>query len=203
MTQFAPYISIAQAIGHLFNPLCEVVIHNLKTQKIEFIVNNLSRRTIGDDSLLGEGADWHTELSNGVIYEKINWDGRRLKSITSVLYNPQKEVIGLFCINMDISSFAQINNLIESFLKPLAVSAQPDALFRNDWQERIHQFVHTYIQENNLSLASLGRPEKKNLVELLYKQGAFNGKKAANYVADVLGIGRATVYKYLTSSKGE
>jgi predicted transcriptional regulator YheO len=31
----------------------------------------------------------------------------------------------------------------------------------------------------------------------LWAQGAFKGKSAANYVANVLGMGRATVYQHI------
>ena len=33
--------------------------------------------------------------------------------------------------------------------------------------------------------------------------GAFKGKSAANYVANVLNMGRATVYKHLKEIKGD
>jgi D-arginine utilization repressor len=35
----------------------------------------------------------------------------------------------------------------------------------------------------------------------LHAEGAFKGKSSANYVAKVLGMGRATVYKHLREMK--
>ena len=40
-------------------------------------------------------------------------------------------------------------------------------------------------------------------MEALHAEGAFKGKSAANYVANVLNMGRATVYKHLKEIKGE
>jgi predicted transcriptional regulator YheO len=36
----------------------------------------------------------------------------------------------------------------------------------------------------------------------LHAEGAFKGKSASNYVANVLNMGRATVYKHLKELKG-
>jgi len=74
---------------------------------------------------------------------------------------------------------------------------QPDALFKDDWQERINTFLHTWLQARNLSLRTLKMKEKRALVEALHAQGAFEGRSGADYVANVLNMGRATVYKYL------
>mgnify|MGYP000384976042 CR=1 FL=1 len=43
---------------------------------------------------------------------------------------------------------------------------------------------------------------KRELVLALHAEGAFKGKSASNYVANVLGMGRATVYKHLKELKG-
>ena len=43
---------------------------------------------------------------------------------------------------------------------------------------------------------------KRELVLALHAEGAFKGKSASNYVANVLNMGRATVYKHLKELKG-
>ncbi|MNL72738.1 hypothetical protein D3C87_1980970 [compost metagenome] len=47
-----------------------------------------------------------------------------------------------------------------------------------------------------MSLSSLSRGEKRELVDALHSEGAFRGKSSYDYVANVLNMGRATVYKY-------
>ena len=47
------------------------------------------------------------------------------------------------------------------------------------------------------SFNNLTNVDKRNLVSYLYKMGAFGEKKAADYVAKILKLGRATVFKYL------
>ncbi|MBU0882063.1 MAG: helix-turn-helix domain-containing protein, partial [Gammaproteobacteria bacterium] len=80
---------------------------------------------------------------------------------------------------------------------------QPDALFRDDWQERINTFLHSWLRQRQLGLNLLTREHKRELVEALHAEGAFKGKSAANYVANVLNMGRATVYKHLKEIKAD
>lgn len=190
------YNVIAQGIAALLHPFAEVVVHDLEKQQIAILVNNFSKRKIGSPTLLE-----YMEFTPGewVIgpYEKINWDGRKLKSISIVLRNPKGKPEAIMCINLDVSAALDIQQRLERFLQPNGMIDQPRDLFKDDWHEQINQFVNNWLAENKLTIAALNRMDKRNLVELLYKQGAFRGKQAANYVARVLGLGNSTVYKYL------
>lgn len=55
----------------------------------------------------------------------------------------------------------------------------------------------------NAALGALSREQKRRLVSDLYHQGAFKAKSAADYIANVLSMGRATVYKHLRELKQE
>jgi len=68
--------------------------------------------------------------------------------------------------------------------------ANPEAPFRT-------MMIGDYLKQHALRIESLDKSEKKKLLIALYKEGAFNTKNAASYVADVLQISRATVYNYL------
>ena len=132
-----------------------------------------------------------------VIYPKINFDGKLIKSISVVL-----ESKWLLCINFDISLFSQIQNLSEVILK-CSGNVQPNSLFSNDWQEKLHIAIHGYLQKHNLSFEDINSANKKKLVKYLLDEGAFNEKKAADYVAKILGLGRATVFKYLKELRND
>lgn len=194
------YNVIAQGIAVLLHPFAEVVVHDLEKQQIAILINNFSKRKIGSPTLLE-----YMEFTPGqwVIgpYEKINWDGRKLKSISIVLRNSKGKPEAIMCINLDVSAALDIQQRLEWFLQPNGMIDQPQDLFKDDWHEQINQFVNNWLAEKKTTIAALNRIEKRNLVELLYKQGAFRGKQAANYVARVLGLGNSTVYKYLKELK--
>lgn len=198
--KFSIFIPQAKAIADLFYPFAEVTIHDTQSNKIVAIFNNYSNRKAGDDSLLDEEANWNNEPEVTEVYEKINYDGRRLKSITSILRDKKSHCpIGLMCINFDISEFTQLSSLVENItsLSKAASAMQPKAIFKNDWQEKINRFVQDYAQKAGLQQNTLTRSEKKKIVQLLKDEGAFKVKHAASHVASVLSISRATVYQYL------
>jgi predicted transcriptional regulator YheO len=190
------YNEIAKGIAALLHPFAEVVVHDLEKQLIAILVNNFSKRKIGSPSLL---EDMEFTPGQWVIgpYEKINWDGRKLKSISVVLRNSQGTPEAIMCINLDVSAAMDIWQHLELFLRPNGMIDQPQALFKDDWHEKINHFINSWLSQNSRTIAALNRNEKRKLVVLLHEQGAFRGKQAASYISRVLGLGNSTVYKYL------
>ncbi|MDR9751442.1 PAS domain-containing protein [Pseudomonas sp. SZMC_28357] len=193
--------AIADAIATLFFPHAEVVLHDLLTQKIDYIANNLSKREIGGDSALDDMLSEEVNERNIGPYEKLNWDGQKIRSVSSVLSDSDGRPMAVLCINLNISLFENAKAALDLFLSPSKLIAQPESLFRDDWQERINTFLHGWLRERQLSLNVLTRDHKRELVLALHAEGAFKGKSASNYVANVLNMGRATVYKHLKELK--
>ena len=193
--------AIADAIATLFFPHAEVVLHDLRTQKVDYIANNLSKREIGDDSSLEDMLSEEVSERNIGPYEKLNWDGQKIRSLSTVLRDSEERPLAVLCINLNISLFENAKAALDLFLSPSKLIPQPDSLFRDDWQERINTFLHAWLRERQLSLNLLTRDHKRELVLALHAEGAFKGKSASNYVANVLNMGRATVYKHLKELK--
>ncbi|MBR8167956.1 PAS domain-containing protein [Burkholderia cenocepacia] len=194
--------AVADAITQLFPPYTEVVLHDLGSQTVVHVANNLSKREIGDDSALDEiGFD----VQESVIgpYEKLGWDGRKVRSISVVLRNEDGVEIGVMCINFHLAALDQAKQALEMLVSSAVLQPQPAKLFRDDWQDRVNVFLNHWLQERKLTLSMLTREHKRELVAALYEEGAFNGKSAANYVAKLLALGRATIFNYLKDLRGE
>lgn len=190
-------LPFAEAFARLLHPFAEVVVHDLGKDQIEAIYNPLSRREVGDDSYL-DRIDFLESQSIIGPYDKTNWDGRPMKSISVLIRNQSGKVEGFLCINVDVSAFVNANHLLQTFLKNNAeIPEQSQRLFKEDLYEKINLYVHKYCQEHQVSLAALSRENKREIINSLANEGAFEGKNAANYVGRVLGISRATVYNYL------
>lgn len=197
MNRLDNYKTIADCIATLLFPHAEVIVHDLDSQTVVHIANNFSKRQLGDDSALDElPGDFDRESSLGP-YEKLNWNGQKIRSITSVLRDDQGKAEALLCINLNFSVLDQARDALNAFFQVSRLIPQPEALFRDDWQERINTFLHAWLAERQLSLSTLGMKDKRVLIEALYAEGAFEGRSAADYVANVLSMGRATVYKWV------
>src|SRR5262245_8858355 len=127
---FATHRPIAQAIAALLHPDAEVVIHDLKSDRIAGIWTAFSHRKAGDESLLGDDIELHLDRDVFGPYDKANADGARLKSITAALRDARSKRIGLLCINLDVALFDQAIKLLSAFAAPS--EPRPEAMFRQD-----------------------------------------------------------------------
>lgn len=197
MKKLDNYKTIADCIATLLFPHAEVIVHDLASQTVVHIANNFSKRQLGDDSALDELPGDFDQVSSLGPYEKLNWNGQKIRSITSVLRDDTGKAEALLCINLDFSVLDQARDALNAFFQVSRLLPQPEALFRDDWQERINTFLHAWLGQRQLALNTLGMKDKRALVEALYAEGAFDGRSAADYVASVLGLGRATVFKWV------
>jgi len=195
------YKPLCQAIERLFAPYAEVVIHDLKKGKIAYLGGGFSDRKVGDPSNLD---DVPLDDSKDVIgpYEKTNFDGRKLKSISVVLRQGEKaKASHMLCINFDTSVLGELSATIAAFIGRSNFDQSATMLFKEDWQERINVFVHETLKKRGKTVATATKDDKKSIVALLERQGAFRGKSATAYAAKVLKISRASIYNYLNQQK--
>lgn len=195
------YVPICDAIALLLQPQAEVVLHDLATERVAHIANPFSHREVGEPSLLHE-IDFRPDVALIGPYEKVNFDGRRLKSVSAVLHESGRAV-GVICINLDVTHLQSAIEMLTALTRVPPGAGQPAALFQEDWHERINQYVHAWTARNGVVIADLERAQKQQLVSELAADGAFGGKHAAAYVSRVLQMSRASVYNYLRAAKGE
>jgi predicted transcriptional regulator YheO len=195
------YHPLCDAIALLLQPQAEVVLHDLATETVAHIANPFSHREMGEPSLLHE-IDFRPDVALIGPYEKVNFDGRRLKSVSAVLHESGRAV-GVICINLDVTHLQSAIEMLTALTRVPPGAWQPAVLFQEDWHERINQYVHAWTARNGVVIADLERAQKQQLVSELAADGAFGGKHAAAYVSRVLQMSRASVYNYLRAAKGE
>ena len=198
--KYAHAFPIAEGIAAWLHPHAEVVLHDLETDRVVKIWNNFSRRSPGEASLLAEEIQLEQHRDVYGPYERSNWDGRRLKCISSIVRDSNGNRAGLLCLNLDVSSF----DAFKSFLEQFAATATPTpaALIERDWREQIHNALGIHLREINTPLHALTRAQKIEAVRVLDAQHLFATRNAAQHVAEILEVSRATVYNWLKESRG-
>lgn len=194
-------LPVAEAITKLLHPHAEVVVHDMQQNNIAAIFNAYSKRQVGDDSLLSEQELMATMNDCVGPYPKTNWDGRQLKSVSSVVRDSSGDPVAMLCINLDISQLQLCQQAISQFINLNLMEQPPEPLFVDDWQTRVNEYVHQYLADQQLSLHSITRDDKRKIVHHLNEVGAFSGKNAAQYIAQILGVSRASVYQYLKATQ--
>ncbi|MEU3826743.1 PAS domain-containing protein [Streptomyces sp. NPDC029080] len=192
---------IAVALGRMFPGLCEVVLHDLRNpdHAVRAIENNLSGRQVGDSVTelgLARIADpeYPSVIQN---YPNRFPDGRPAKSTSIGIKNAAGEYVAALCLNLDVSVLSPVtlalSNLVATDTEHRDRSLET---LRDRTARELREAVEARAAERAATPRSLSREDKKALVRRLQRDGYFDSRDAAQTIADLLGVSRATVYNY-------
>ena len=191
------YAPIAEGIARLLHPFAEVVVHDIAENRIAAIYGSFSKRGAGDESLIRdrEGIDRASDVHGP--YRRHDLDRPWIKYVSVKLKDDGGKAIGLLCINLDLSVVSELKQSMLALLATEEDSAEFESLFDDDWQEQITTFVQEHLDSLNRSTGSLTRRERARLVRELRGAGALRARNAPAFVANLLGVSRATIYNDL------
>ncbi|MFI9808561.1 transcriptional regulator [Streptomyces sp. NPDC052301] len=192
---------IAVALGRMFPGLCEVVLHDLRDPQhaVRAIENNLSGRQVGDSATelgLARIADpaYPSVIQN---YPNRFPDGRPAKSTSIGIKNAAGEYIAALCLNLDVSVLSPVTLTLANLVATETEHRdQPLETLRDRNARELRRAVEALSAQRAATPRSLSRDDKKALVRQLYQDGYFDSRDAAQTIADLLGVSRATVYNY-------
>ncbi|GHE08364.1 helix-turn-helix transcriptional regulator [Streptomyces alanosinicus] len=192
---------IAVALGRMFPGLCEVVLHDLRDpdHAIRVIENNLSGRQVGDSATelglarIGD-PDYPSVIQN---YPNQFPDGRPAKSTSIGIKNAAGEYIAALCLNLDVSVLSPVTLALSNLVATdTEHREQPLETLKDRNARELREAVETHAAERAATPRSLSREDKRALVRQLQRDGYFASRDAAQTIADLLGVSRATVYNY-------
>ncbi|WP_328752586.1 PAS domain-containing protein [Streptomyces sp. NBC_00285] len=192
---------IATALGRMFPGLCEVVLHDLRDPRhaVRAIENSLSGRQVGDSATelgLARIADpeYPSVIQN---YPNRFPDGRPAKSTSIGIKNSAGEYIAALCLNLDVSVLSPVTLALANLVATgTEHREQPLETLRDRNTRELRRVVEELAAERAAAPRSLSRQDKKALVRQLHQDGYFDSRDAAQTIADLLGVSRATVYNY-------
>lgn len=100
-----------------------------------------------------------------------------MRSVSIAARDEQGKPSYLLCINLSTAMFEDARNALDMFLSVTRLQPQPQALFKDDWQEKINTFLHDWLRRENAALGALSREQKRRLVSDLYHQGRSRPKR--------------------------
>jgi predicted transcriptional regulator YheO len=186
-----------QACVALFYPHVEVVLHDVRRDRVVAIWNSFSDRRVGSPSLLEPTLV--AGLAEGEVigpYTKVEADGR---SITSVSVPIDGNTL-LLCYNFDRSVIDQAVDSLTRFAG--AVQPQSRALFELDWRDGINELIDMWCRQHDRQRARLSRADRVQIISVLDSKGYFSTRHATAHVARALDVSRATVYAILKEVRG-
>lgn len=198
--KFSHVDPVCEAITAWLYPYAEVVLHDLKSDRIAGIWNSFSGRRVGTPSRIGK----EVRIEEGVEvygpYERRNRDGRRLKSISSIVYDAGGKRTGLLCLNLDVSAFEAMKGFVDSLMTNN--EEMPAVLLKCDWHEQLSQAFAHFLRERRLTPMGLTQGDRIDFIETLDLHKLFATRNATQQVAELLGVSRASVYNWLKQVRG-
>lgn len=206
MDHFQLFCEIAECIAREFGPDCEVVLHDLTRSYDNTIVaiwnGHVTGRQVG-----GGGTNAGLAILRGTAkpldqycYVNQTNDGRTLRTTSKYILDENGDLAGSLCINLDITNLLAAQSAIANILQSTHSTpiGMPE-VFSNSVDDILDTMLASAIETTGRKADELTREDKISIVQQLDAKGAFLIKKAADRIADALGISRFTVYNYLNN----
>lgn len=190
---------------------CEVILHDLRQLESSIIAirnNHISGRQVG-----GCITGFALELLEKKVYEKkkyiANYIGKTddtkktVRASTFFIKNKSNEVIGMLCVNVDITAFVQARSTIDEFINTTNLVAPdddpvlPEENLDLDPQTLISsRFAHV-LAKVGIEPERMTPAEKSAVVADLVELGVFRIKGAVSEISSLLQVSEPTIYRYL------
>lgn len=198
---------IAKGLADTFKKKAEVLVHDLKKPEssLIYMAGNITGRKLGapiTNLILETIKQKGNKASNLIGYQTNTKDGKTLKSTTIFVRDDEGIIIGCLCINIDITDFIICQKILGYYTK---TSKQDDNVsqeeFFNDVNEAVAGIVQGVLSDYHVPVKLMEKEDKLIIVKRLDEKGVFLVKGAIDYVANIMGVSRYTVYNYLEEAR--
>ena len=202
------YFGIADMIQETNGGTCEVIVYDLT--KPESIAVHVANGTVTGQKA-GKSSDYFVKqvLSRNLENDHVSncffktADEKAVKSSSALIRDQDGEVIGMICINIDITMLQGVNTMLMNYLnlktESSAATGEPDA--PQNVMSVIDKLIVSVI--GTADTRGLSRAKCVELVHSMDEKGIFLVKGAMDKVAELMGVSRVTIYSYLDEARGK
>ena len=197
------YKKIMVFISNIVAEDCEIVLHKVQgdTCIIEDIINPVitGRKKGQYTDALGI---YHSEKHSSADYSNTRYytskKGNTIKANTFFIKNPQGELIGMMCVNMNVSDLVNAHNWITSFMDGfIPKSLESETTVIGTIEEYTFNTIDKVVAESNIETTRMSVDEKIDVLRVLDTKGVFRVKGTMGYISKRLNISEPTLYRYL------
>ncbi|PHO10230.1 DNA-binding protein [Malaciobacter canalis] len=204
------YIPIANMIVKTFGKNCEVVLHDLTQPKnsVVYAANgDVTGRKVGQsfDHLIKMvllNKDFKDDYVVNYFFE--TEDGKKIKSSSALIRDEKDEVIGMLCLNYDLTLSHLLQEEMQDFLgTPSGQETKESEKYVLD--QDIVSILDNLIKKifENTNIEKLTRKDSLEIIKFMDEKGIFLVKGSIDKVAKYMGVSKVTIYSYLDSIRGK
>jgi predicted transcriptional regulator YheO len=204
------YIPMVDFIANTYGKNCEVVLHDLRDleNSIVSIRNNYITGRIENDPVTDMALNI---LHNIDKYEDKNFicnyigktsrGNKTLRSSTYLIRDVEKNLIGMLCINIDITTLLKAREAIDDLIISEDLLNNSVTGTQENFDLNLNDLINSYIQqamdEFDAEPSRMTMMEKKEIVKHLSEKDVFRLKGVVVEVAKALEVSEQTIYRYL------
>lgn len=201
------YFPLADIIAGTFGNNCEVVVHDLSQPKssVVYVANgDVTGRKIGQsfDHLVKQvllNKDFKDDRVINYRFDTSN--GKKIKSSSALIRDTDGEVIGMLCINCDLTVYQLMQSQLNSFLSIGTEEAETEIDVNQDVMAVIDALILRIVGDSDVK--NLTRKKSVELIKFMDEKGIFLVKGIVDKVAAIMGVSKVTIYSYLDEAKGK
>lgn len=205
---FERYKVMGEFISRCFGSNVEVVLHDLRDFEhsgVKIYNSYISGRSDGAPM-----TEFGLNLLESKIYEKENFitnykgvtGGKILRSSTLFIKDEKENLIGMLCVNVDITKYLSMSKELESLAyfgldENKIEKSKMIADFPKSVKDMINTSLSNYISNNGYDWQRLNKDEKIDMIKKLNDKGIFTLRGGISEVSEALKISEPTIYRYL------
>ncbi len=201
------YFVMAETIAGTFGSDCEVVIHDLSKPEssVVYVANGtVTKRKVGQpfDHLVKQvllNKNFKDDRMLNYMFETP--DGKKIKSSSALIRDEKGDVIGMLCINYDITLYQNLQQKINGFLLTSEEEKESEKDVDQSVMKVIDELILKIIGQEDVK--NMSRKKSVEIVRFMDEKGIFLVKGAMDKVAALMGVSKVTIYSYLDEAKGK
>ncbi len=204
------YIPIANMIVKTFGKNCEVVLHDLTQPKnsVVYAANgDVTGRKVGQsfDHLIKMvllNKDFKDDYVVNYFFE--TEDGKKIKSSSALIRDEKDEVIGMLCLNYDLTLSHLLQEELQDFLGASSGQETKESekyVLDQDIVSILDNLIEKIFENTNIE--KLTRKDSLEIIKFMDEKGIFLVKGSIDKVAKYMGVSKVTIYSYLDSIRGK
>lgn len=211
------YIPLVSFLGSVLGSNVEVVLHNCESPNKSVIAianGHLSGRKVGSpitDFALSFIMNGQYKEHDFISNYRAKANGKVFSSSTFFIKDGEGNLIGMLCINKDLSAAKNCLNTLSSFLDSINMGIALNTGSTETIQENLDMpidslassIVQKTVNSYNISPERLTREEKRKIVQELDEQGISKIKGGVSEIARLLEVSESTVYRYINQKDSD
>ncbi|WP_442598609.1 helix-turn-helix transcriptional regulator [Neobacillus sp. D3-1R] len=217
--QIQSFIPLVEFLGSVMGNHCEVVLHDVRNIENSIVAiknSHISQRKVGGSltdlalSILKNKS--YLEKDFLLNYAGKTQEGKIVRSSTFFIKDENGEVIGMLCLNMDVSKMIETRHLLDTLIngtlevpsnglhlngKSPGNETNPIEDFHTSIEELTTSIIMKTLSEVHIPPDRMSTDEKMEIIQKLNERGVFLIKGAVSEVATQLKSSEATIYRYL------